>query len=44
MQHNGGSTLVENYDPPTDRWRARAPLPRALTHVGLAALAELFYR
>lgn len=42
--HNGGaSTLVEEYDPATDRWRARAPLPRALTHVGLAALDGKIY-
>jgi Kelch motif len=43
MQHNGASTLVEDYDPATDHWRVRAPLPRALTHVGLAALDGKIY-
>lgn len=43
MQNNGASTLVEDYDPVTDRWRVRAPLPRALTHVGLAALDGKIY-
>lgn len=43
MQNNGASTLVEEYDPATDRWRARAPLPRALTHVGLATLDGMIY-
>lgn len=43
MQNGGASTLVEEYDPATERWRVRAPLPRALTHVGLAALAGKIY-
>ena len=43
MQNDGASTLVEEYDPATDRWRVRAPLPRALTHVGLAALDGKIY-
>jgi hypothetical protein len=43
MQNNGASTLVEEYDPAPDRWRVRAPLPRALTHVGLAALDGKIY-
>ena len=43
MQQNGASTLVEDYDPATDHWRVRAPLPRALTHVGLAALDGKIY-
>jgi Kelch motif len=43
MQQNGASTLVEEYDLTTDRWRVRAPLPRALTHVGLAALDGKMY-
>ena len=37
----GGSTpdvvdlrLNEEYDPATDRWRERTPLPRGLTHAG----------
>lgn len=42
-QGNGGSTLVEEYDPATDRWRVRSPLPRALTHVSLAALGGKIY-
>lgn len=40
---NGASTLVEEYDPATDRWRVRSPLPRALTHVGVAALDGKIY-
>lgn len=43
MQNNGASTLVQVYDPATDSWRERAPLPRALTHVGLAALDGKIY-
>jgi hypothetical protein len=42
-QGDGASTLVEEYDPITDRWRVRSPLPRALTHVGLAALDGKIY-
>ena len=33
MQQNGASTLVEEYDPATDRWRVRAPLPVARDHL-----------
>jgi hypothetical protein len=43
MQQHGASTLVEDCDPATDRWRVRAPLPRALTHVGRAALDGKLY-
>ena len=43
MRNDGASTLVEEYDPATERWRTRAPLPRALTHVGLAALDGKIY-
>ena len=32
------STVVQEYDPKTDRWRDRAPLPMALSHAGVAAL------
>jgi N-acetylneuraminic acid mutarotase len=42
-QGGGASTLVEEYDPATDSWRVRSPLPRALTHVGLAALNGKIY-
>jgi N-acetylneuraminic acid mutarotase len=37
------STLVTSYDPRGDRWRRHAPLPRPLTHVGLAALNGRLY-
>lgn len=37
------STVNMAYDPARDTWRARAPLPRALTHVGLAALGGKLY-
>ncbi len=37
------STLVTSYDPRSDRWRQRAPLPRPLTHVALAALDGRLY-
>ena len=37
------STLVQEYDPKTDRWRDRAPLPMALSHVGVAALNGKVY-
>jgi N-acetylneuraminic acid mutarotase len=37
------STLVTSYDPRADRWRRHAPLPRPLTHVGLAALDGRLY-
>lgn len=42
-QNDGASTLVEEYDPATDRWRVRSPLPRALTHVGVAAVDGKIY-
>ncbi len=42
-QNNGASDRLEEYDPVTDRWRVRAPLPRALTHVGVAALDGKLY-
>jgi len=32
------SNLVEEYDPATDSWRGRAPLPKPLHHIGAAAL------
>ena len=32
-----------DYDPPTDKWRPRAPLPRALDHIGTAALNGKIY-
>ena len=31
-------TLNQEYDPATDRWRERAPMPHALSHPGAAAL------
>ncbi len=37
------STLLTSYDPRDDRWRRHAPLPRPLTHVGLAALDGKLY-
>ena len=37
------STLVQEYDPKTDRWRERAPLPMPLSHVGVAALNGKVY-
>lgn len=43
MQNGGASTLMEEYDPISDRWRVRAGLPRALTHVGLAAMDGKIY-
>lgn len=39
----GASTLVEVYDSVNDQWQLRAPLPRALTHVGLAAVDGKIY-
>ena len=32
------SPLNQEYDPKTDRWRERAPMPHALSHPGVAAL------
>ena len=37
------STLVQEYDPKSDRWRERAPLPMPLSHVGVAALNGKVY-
>lgn len=37
------SRLVTRYNPRTDRWSRRAPLPRGLTHVGVAALRGRLY-
>lgn len=37
------STVNLMYDPTTDRWQQRAPLPVALTHVGVAALDGKLY-
>src|SRR5262245_58798675 len=33
----------EEYDPVTDRWRVRAPLPRAIHHHGLATTGGKIY-
>jgi len=38
-----GSTLVQEYDPKTNRWRERAPLPMPVSHVGVAALNGKVY-
>ena len=35
--------LVEEYDPATDSWRGRAPLPKPLHHIGAAALNGKIY-
>src|SRR5438105_712869 len=32
--------VVEEYDPATDTWRARAPMPRGLDHIGVAVLGD----
>ncbi|MFF7610238.1 Kelch repeat-containing protein [Streptomyces parvulus] len=37
------SDVVTSYDPRTDRWSSHAPLPRPLTHVGVAALGGRLY-
>ncbi|RLL68063.1 kelch-like protein [Streptomyces sp. Z26] len=37
------TTTVHAYDPRRDRWTERAPLPRPLTHVGVAALDGRLY-
>ncbi|MFF8830827.1 Kelch repeat-containing protein [Streptomyces sp. NPDC015131] len=37
------SDVVTSYDPRTDRWASHAPLPRALTHVAVAALDGRLY-
>jgi N-acetylneuraminic acid mutarotase len=41
----GRSALASNeaYDPATENWLERAPLPRPLSHVGLAAAGGLLY-
>jgi N-acetylneuraminic acid mutarotase len=33
----------EEYDPATDRWQLRAPMPRGLNHIGAAALDGKLY-
>src|SRR5215470_1290444 len=30
--------LVDEYDPATDTWRSRAPMPKGLDHLGVAVL------
>jgi N-acetylneuraminic acid mutarotase len=37
------STLVQEYDPRTDRWRERAPLPIAVSHAGVTSLNGKVY-
>jgi N-acetylneuraminic acid mutarotase len=37
------STLVQEYDPKTDKWRVRAPLPNPLSHPGVAVLNGKIY-
>src|SRR5947199_1829452 len=36
-------TLVEEYDPATDRWRQRAPMPRGLSHAGAVGMNGKIY-
>jgi N-acetylneuraminic acid mutarotase len=36
-------SLNQEYDPATDRWRERAPLPRALNHAGAIGLNGKIY-
>src|SRR2546422_1807318 len=36
-------TLVEEYDPATDRWRERAPMPRGLSHAGAVGMNGKIY-
>ena len=43
MQNDGASTLVEFYDTATHTWHKGTPLPRPLTHVGLAAVDDKIY-
>ena len=38
-----GLTLVQEYDPATDKWRDRAPLPQGLNHMAAAALNGKIY-
>src|SRR5437667_6430224 len=35
--------LVEEYDPATDRWRERAPMPRGLSHAGVVGMNGKIY-
>ncbi len=37
------TTLVEEYDPATDRWSSKAPLPLGLHHVGIGVIADRVY-
>lgn len=37
------TTLVEAYDPATDEWTAKAPLPEGLHHVGIGSLGNRVY-
>src|SRR6185437_1589737 len=37
------SSLVQEYDQRTDRWRERAPLPMSISHAGVAALNNKVY-
>ncbi|MEW6542439.1 MAG: kelch repeat-containing protein [Nitrospirota bacterium] len=37
------SRTVEEYDPATDRWTTKAPLPVGLHHVGLVSLGDRLY-
>ncbi len=37
------STAVHSYDPRRDQWSSRAPLPKPLTHVAVAALGGRLY-
>jgi hypothetical protein len=38
-----GGNLIEEYDPGTDRWRGRAPLPKPLHHTGAAVVSGKIY-
>src|SRR5262245_12383306 len=40
---NWASTVNLSYDPATDVWKERAPLPYGLTHIGVAALDGKIY-
>ena len=37
------SKVVEEYDPSTDRWTIKAPLPVGLHHAGAAAVGDRLY-
>lgn len=41
--HFAITTAVEEYDPATDRWAARAPLPVGLHHVGIGVASGRLY-